>query len=55
MGATSKAIGLGERCYGKLVDKNVSWRQDTPLTDLIAGVRARLPRPVLPTANGVET
>lgn len=53
-GATSRSIAIGERCYGKLVDKNISWAENTPLRDLIEGVRVRIPRPVSRVLEGPD-
>ena len=46
LGATSRAIGLGEKCYSKLVEKNVSWSPETPLSEIIEGEKSRVPRPI---------
>ena len=49
LGATSRQIALGEKCYEKLVDNNVGWAPNESLSDLIEGAKARVPRPIPPS------
>ena len=54
LGATSRAIGVGEKCYSKLVEKNISWVENTPLSDIIEGEKARSPRPISPSRKSPD-